>query len=346
LKPGYLAACPTTLQMMASIKTITNSGKNQDDFNEPKLEITPAKLELAPGKLVLIQKQLLLLFHADQCKCEQLKKQCKLQYCAAMKGVIKHLKSCSHPPLDKNVVFPKCDFQYCLSSRLILTHWKNCKSGNSCLVCGPIKSFIKQQVKSDECQKRKSSDTQEDLQTKRQKTDVARSNELWTGTFYWHKQYQENKENKAAIEVIPMQCSLFSGNKQAQPVTVVTPPQQLQLDQAKPNCGHMKIIPTFFLKKSPGLLTNKMEHVLVKFKQNQQVEELKKLLASGEHCVYVHFSTSRTHVADGNLGISLILYYSAKINEFIGSIPINYQEFTNSLRALVYQVTKAKMNSS
>ena len=82
-------------------------------------------------KVKNLRQHLLILLHAHKCQ-SKLDTECKVPFCATMRGVLEHMKSC------RVVGQWQCPVQHCTSSCKILAHWKSCKK-QSCHVCAPLK---------------------------------------------------------------------------------------------------------------------------------------------------------------------------------------------------------------
>lgn len=93
-----------------------------------------------PDMRKLIQRQLMLVFHTDQCQKRtygnpsdnliQDVNKCNPIHCKTMKELLNHFTNCK---MDKD-----CTMPHCSSSRQMVIHWKNCSQSN-CSVCLPVK---------------------------------------------------------------------------------------------------------------------------------------------------------------------------------------------------------------
>ena len=86
-------------------------------------------------KMKNLRQHLLILLHAHKCQSKLrsgLLDECKVPFCATMRGVLEHMKSCRVSGQWQ------CPVPHCTTSYKILGHWKSCKK-QSCHVCTPFK---------------------------------------------------------------------------------------------------------------------------------------------------------------------------------------------------------------
>ena len=86
-------------------------------------------------KMKNLRQHLLILLHAHKCQRKLETRsvdECKVPFCANMRGLLEHMKSC------RVAGQWQCPVPHCTSSCKILAHWKSCKK-LSCQVCAPLK---------------------------------------------------------------------------------------------------------------------------------------------------------------------------------------------------------------
>jgi len=90
------------------------------------------------SRLRRYQYWILLIRHASECRRPS--GMCKIKRCSEAKKVSNHIKNCRHGS--------SCQFPHCAMAKSLVSHYMQCSRSKSrskqCLVCGPVKSAIKQ----------------------------------------------------------------------------------------------------------------------------------------------------------------------------------------------------------